>query len=165
MPLRKIVCLVCVASGGIFLGLGYAAVNPWMALGVALTVFSFWGFALWRLSTRWILLALLVSLAAAVLGLTAGAVPLDIFFGVSFALADWDLVLLDQSLAGQEPSPAGALLASKHIQSLGLSMGIGGLIYLGGRILHLPVSFGVFLLLAILILFGVDRLWRMLAPW
>jgi hypothetical protein len=163
MPLRKVVGVVCVALCAIFLGLSYTAVNPWIALCVFLIVFSFWSFALWRLSMRLILSALLVSLAMAVIGLIAGAVPMDIFFSVSFALTDWDLALLDQSLSGQEPSTGGDLLVSRHIQSLGLSLGIGSMVYLGGRIVQIPVPFGGILFFAILILFGVDRLWSMIA--
>jgi hypothetical protein len=81
----------------------------------------------------------------------------------TFALASWDQVLLDHTLTDRSSSAKTiALLENRHNQGLALALGLGLLIDVAGRMIHLQIPLGVMIILVILVLFSLDRIWRAL---
>jgi hypothetical protein len=106
-------------------------------------------------------LALLLTAGLSAAGLLSGAAPLLILAGAVLALAGWDVLLLCLTLQG-EPAGGISLYEKRHFASLALALGAGLLFALAGRMLHIHLSFFWMLLLAALLLFCLERLWRLL---
>ncbi len=94
--------------------------------------------------------------------LLAGAASLPVLISITQILAVWDLMLLDQAIAGTAPGKALAYLERKHYQSLGLAVGIGLLGVVAGQLVRFPIPYVGVVLLAILALIGLDRIWDLL---
>jgi hypothetical protein len=164
MSLRKILSLVGPMAWAACLAMGYAMVEQWIALVVIELVLPAWLLARIRPATMSPSIPLVVSVGIAAAGLFAGAAPVLMIFGATLALASWDLVLLDHSLAGCSNSSAAtlSLFEHRHLQSLTLALGLGLLVAVIGRTLHLQIPFGGMICLALLALFSLDRILRAL---
>jgi len=79
--------------------------------------------------------------------------------GSGFALATWDLSLLDGALRGSSSGEQTHQYENNHLQSLGLALGLGLLVVFFGRLLRLQIPFIVLLLSVALVIFGLDRVW------
>ena len=152
-----IVCTICLAAGH--------AVNGW---GIVVMAGASTGLA-WWLANKWPatllpLAALVISIAWAAAGLLAGASSLLMILSATFALASWDLVLFDHLLADKPISspPTITLFHNRHYRSLAFALGLGLLIVLAGRTIHVQISFVIIGLLVLLALFSIDRIWRAL---
>jgi hypothetical protein len=110
------------------------------------------------------LAAFVISMAWAAAGLLARAPAWLMILSAAFALASWDLVLFDHSLADNPISSTLtlALFQNSHYRGLALALGLGLLIGLIGRTIHAQISFGIIGLLVLLALFSIDRIWRAL---
>jgi|WetSurMetagenome_2_1015567.scaffolds.fasta_scaffold353921_1 hypothetical protein len=152
-----IVCTICLAAGH--------AVNGW---GIGVIAGASTGVA-WWLANKWPatllpVAAFVISIAWGAAGLLAGAPPLLMFPSATFALASWDLVLFDHSLADNPISSTSTivLFQNRHYRSLALALGLGLLIVLVGRTIHVQISFVSIGLLVLLALFSIDHIWRAL---
>jgi hypothetical protein len=105
------------------------------------------------------LVCLLASVSLAVAGTLIGAPSLWMIFGSTFALAAWDLLLLDSSLGNNSPGGQTRQYENKHLQSLMLALGLGLLAILPGRLLDVQIPFIVLMLFVIFMLFALDRVW------
>ncbi len=182
MSLRKILILICSATVAVSLALGYVSVGWWQALGAALVTSLAWLLAYRRTPLCPPSAALAASIGCAALGvvgatnvalgrtegspvgLLTGATPFLMLLSATFALASWDLVLLDQALAGSSGSSAQAvtLLEKRHYSNLALALGLGLVITVAGRMIHLQIPFVGMIVLMILALLGLDRVLRTL---
>ena len=152
-----IVCTICLAAGH--------AVNGW---GIVVMAGASTGLAWWlahkRPATSLPLAAFVISIAWGAAGLLASAPSWLMILSAAFALASWDLVLFDHSLADNPISsaPTIALFQNRHYRSLALALGLGLLIVLVGRTIHMQISFVIIGLLVLFALFSIDRIWRVL---
>jgi len=161
MPFRKILRLVCSIAATLCLSVGYMALGDWLALLVWLTL-AVWLLA-WRKSSRGLsIFALLLDVSLSAGGLVSGARPELMLISAALALASWDLSLWNMALAGNDRPDSQSSLAYSHITSLALAVGLGLLAALAGRLLRFQLPFVVMVLLVLLVLFGIDRLWRAL---
>ena len=164
MILRRTISLVCPIMCTVCLAAGYAT-NGW---GIVVMAGASTGLA-WWLANKWPatllpLAALVISIAWAAAGLLASASSFLMILSATFALASWDLVLFDHILADNPISstPTIALFQNRHYRSLALALGLGLLIVLAGRTIHVQISFVIIGLLVLLALFSIDRIWRAL---
>jgi len=79
---------------------------------------------------------------------------------LGFALAAWDLLLLDGVLGANSSAEQVRRYENNHLQSLGLALGAGLLLAFLGGWLHLQIPFVVMMLFIALVLIGLDRVWR-----
>ncbi len=164
MLLRRTISLACPILCAICLAAGYA-VNGW---GIAVMAGVSAGLA-WGLANKWPatvlpLAAFVVSMAWAAARLLASTPSLLMILSAAFALASWDLVLFDHSLADNPISSPStiALFQNRHYRSLALALGLGLLIVLVGRTIQVQISFVIIGLFVLLALFSIDRIWRAL---
>jgi hypothetical protein len=163
MPLRKTLSLVCPLACAACLVVGYALVGQWIAPTAILLTFLLWLFSC-RWPSTWLpSTALVISVGLAAAGLMAGASPLLMILGATFALASWDQVLLDHTLTDRSSSAKTIVLfENRHNQGLALALGLGLLIDVTGRMIRFQLPLGVMIILVILVLFSLDRIWRTL---
>ena len=138
-------CVLCLAAGD-------ARVGQWILLALA-------GLA-WLvgvLAAGWsgVVFIGLVGLAAA--GVCAGAAPLLMILGATFALAGWDLAHWESFVAAGLPPEALARFEWRHYAYLTLALGLGTLAAIFGREISFQLPFGVLVVLAMLLFLGVDR--------
>jgi hypothetical protein len=163
MPIRKVIRLACPLLSVLCLGAGFAATPAWMAALVTVFALLAWLCALqWPFGfpAEW---ALILSVILAGAGLLSGAAPVWMLFAATLALAGWDILLWDRSLAKAAPAAGLTLLERKHYQSLAAAVGVGLLVLLSGRWLRFQLSFGWMVLLALLALFSLERIRKALA--
>jgi high-affinity Fe2+/Pb2+ permease len=79
--------------------------------------------------------------------------------GSGFALAVWDLILLDGALGTSSSGEQTRRYENKHLQSLALALGAGLLLAFLGGVLNLQIPFVAMMLLVALVIFGFDRIW------
>jgi hypothetical protein len=164
MSWRKILNLVCPIVYAVCLAVAYAQVRQWTSLAIVLLTFLAWLLARKRPSIELSSTVLLISVGLAAAGLFAGASPFLMMLSATFALASWDLVLLDHTLTDNANSSAKtiALFENRHYQNLALALGLSLLIAVAGQLIRLQIPLGGMILLVILALFGLDRVWRAL---
>jgi hypothetical protein len=80
--------------------------------------------------------------------------------GSGFALAVWDLILLDGALGTNSSGEQIRRYENRHLQSLALALGAGLLVAFLGGLLHLQIPFVAMMLFVALVIFGFDRVWR-----
>jgi hypothetical protein len=164
MLLPRTIRLACPFLCTLCLVAGYAAYG-WgiVALAGASTGLAWW-LAHKRSATLLPLTAFIISIAWSAAGLLASAPVLLMILSTIFALASWDLVLFEHSLADKPISSAAtrALFQNRHYRSLALALGLGLLIILVGRTIQVQISFIIIGLLVLLALFSLDCMWRAL---
>jgi len=138
-------CVLCLAAGD-------ALVGQWILLALA-------GLA-WLvgvLAAGWfgVVFLALVGLAAA--GVCAGAWPTLMILSATFALAGWDLAHWESFVAAGLPVETRARFEWRHYAFLTLALGLGTLAAIFGREVSFQLPFGVLVVLAVLLLLGVDR--------
>ena len=165
MSWRKILSLVCPIAYAVCLAVAYAQAGQWTSLAIVLLTFPAWLLARKQPSIELSSTVLLISVGLAAAGLFAGASPFLMMLSATFALASWDLVLLDHTLTDNANSSAKtiALFENRHYQNLALALGLSLLIAVAGQLIRLQIPLGGMILLVILALFGLDRVWRALA--
>ncbi len=164
MLLRRTISLVCAILCTLCLAAGHA-VNGW---GIVVIAGVSTGLA-WGLASKWPttvlpLVAFAISIAWDAVGLLVSAPALPMILSATFALASWDLVLFDHSLAGNPISSTStiALFQNRHYRGRALALGLGLLIVLVGRTIQVQISFVIIGLFVLLALFSIDRIWRAL---
>jgi hypothetical protein len=157
MALRKSLKLICPAACAFCLAVGYALAGKWVALVLVGLVWIAWLF-----SDNWpptLLLAASVALAAG--GVWAGASPFLMIGAATLALVSWDVMNWEAFLTGELTGEVEARLERTHFAVLGLTVGPSLLLVLVGRLIQVPIPFGVLVFLVLLTFFGVDRLWHL----
>ena len=80
-------------------------------------------------------------------------------YGSGFALAVWDLLLLDCALGKNPAEEKTHRYEQNHIQSLATATVSGLVLVFAGRFLHLETPFILMLVFIALLLFGLVRVW------
>ena len=169
MLLQRIIRLACPLICTLCLMAGYAA-HGWGIITLAglSTGLAWWAAQKWA-AQKWPatplpLTALVISIAWGAAGLLTGAAALLMILSTTFALASWDLVLFDHSLADNPISSTATrtLFQNRHYRSLAFALGLGLLIVLVGRTIQVQISFVIIGLLVLFALFSIDRIWRAL---
>jgi hypothetical protein len=162
LPLRRLLLLACLLAALACLAGGWLAAGYWPAACAILPPLIGLGFAARRpagpLASA--CLAALVCLAAG--GVLMRAPALQMIAGATAALAAWSLANLDLALTGVPPSPSAARLERVHLLTLALALGLGLLLAAAGTLLPLRLPVALLIALALLDLFGLDRLFRTL---
>jgi hypothetical protein len=144
----------CLTVGVFFLAAGYAFAGRWWLIVPAGLVWLAGVAAGWSS----IVFVSLVCLAAA--GVCAGAWPPPMIIGATMALAGWDLASWEDFAADGLPAGAATRLGRRHSAGLALALGSGLLAALLGRMVSFDLPFGVAAALAVLLMMGMDQLWR-----
>jgi hypothetical protein len=159
MALRKTLFVVCLVVSTLCLTGGYGSAGQWIGAVIAITSGLAWLPAR-KYPVSWLPhLCLITSVGLAVTGQLTGAPSLLMICGAGFALAAWDLILLDGALGTYSAGEQSRRYEIKHIQSLALALGAGLLAAFLGGVLTLRIPFVAMLLFVALVVFGFDRLW------
>jgi hypothetical protein len=159
MILRKLLFLVCLIVSVLCLAGGYAFAGHWPGVGLAVLAGPGWLLAR-KYPAAWLqVICLLASVSLAGAGMLTGSPAVLMMCGSAFALAAWDLLLLDGVL-GKDPFGVQVRqYENSHLQTLALALGSGLLAALLGHSLSLQTPFYVLAVLVILMLFGLNRIW------
>ena len=162
MPLRKILFAVCLLASVLCLAIGFGITGQWAGAMVAILMGPAWLLAR-KYPASWLPpICLLASVCLAAAGNLIGASPVWMIFGLGFALAVWDLLLLIDALGVIPAREQTRQYENKHLRSLALALGFGLLAPILGRQLNLQLPFIVLMLLIALAIFGLDRVWASL---
>ena len=160
MTLRKTSFFACLALSMFCLAAGYAASGKWVGGALAVATGLAWLPARKYPASELPVLCLLSSVCLGAVGLlTTGSAPALMLSGTGFALATWDLLLLDDALKGSSSGGQTRRYENKHLQSLALALGIGLVAALGGHLLNFEIPFAVMMLCVLLLLLGLERGW------
>lgn len=163
MLLRKILKLVFPLACTACLAAGYAAAGKWIALPGVLLVLAAWLLAALGRSGSFSWVALMLSVGLAVGGLFASVPFLLMVLAATFALAGWDIVFFNNTLAPDLPAGSIRRLEERHYRSLIAALGLGLLAAAAGPAIRLQIPFGWMILLAILALLSLEGIWRRLS--
>jgi hypothetical protein len=160
MAFRKIFFFVCLVVSVLCLTAGYGFAGQWIGAAIAITS----GFA-WlparKYAVSWLPhLCLIMAVGLAVTGQLTGSPPLLMICGSGFALAAWDLILLEGILGTSSSGMQVRRYENKHLQSLGLALAAGLLTASLGGWLRLQIPFVAMMLFVALVLLGLNRVWR-----
>jgi hypothetical protein len=159
MTPRKTFFAVCLIVSVICLATGYGFVGQWIGVVIAIAMGPAWLFAQKYPTSGLPFICLFASVCLAVTGKLTGSSSLLMICGSGFALAIWDLLLLDDALRNSSCGEQTRQYENKHLQSLVLALGSGLLAALFGRFLHLQIPFIILMFFIALVIFGLDRVW------
>jgi hypothetical protein len=162
MRLAFIARKVCLLASGICLAAAYMLVGYWGILLAILAMTVFWTVAR-KWSRFWLASSLLsVYMLLAMIGVVLKAPVLLVITGCVFALACWDLTDFAESLVGDAPLSARALMEKRRLQVLAITVGISLFLATLSIWFHLHLPFGVIVVLVLLVtgfmLYGVYHL-------
>lgn len=159
MALRKTFFVVCLVVSMLCLTAGYGFAGQWIGAVIALTSGLAWLPAR-KYPASWLPhICLFASVGLAVTGQLTGTPPLLMIFGSGFALAVWDLILLEGALGTNTSGEQTRRYENKHLQSLALALGAGLLAAILGGLLNFQIPFVAMMLFVALVIFGFDRIW------
>lgn len=156
MTRQRLLKLGTLTAGVICLMAGYGLAGRWGLLAAAGLV---WLMGI--LTDGWSTVVFVVLVGLAMGGISIGVWPLPMIFGATLALASWDLANWENFVAGGLPDETTAWLERRHHIYLALALGSGLLISIIGQMITFQIPFGVLVLLIVLVLFGVDQIWRL----
>lgn len=159
MDPRKTFFVVCLVVSMLCLTAGYGFAGRWIGAVIAITSGLAWLPARKYPVSGLPHLCLITSVGLAVTGQLTGTPPLLMICGSGFALAVWDLILLDGALGTSSSGEQTRRYENKHLQSLALALGAGLLVAFLGGVLNLQIPFVAMMLFVALVIFGFDRIW------
>ncbi|HLO29124.1 MAG TPA: hypothetical protein VK249_08320 [Anaerolineales bacterium] len=160
MDIRKTSFVVCLVVSMLCLAAGYGFAGQWIGTVIAITLGLAWLPARKYPVSGLPHICLIASVGLAVIGQLTGTLPLLMIIGSAFALAVWDLILLDAVLGANSSGEQIRRYENKHLQSLALVLGAGLLAACLGGLLNLQIHFVAMMLFVALVIFGFDRVWR-----
>jgi hypothetical protein len=160
MALRKTFFVACLVVSILCLTAGFGFGGQWIGAGIAIASGLAWLPARKYPASGLPHLCLIASVSVAVTGQLTGTPPLLMISGSGFALAVWDLILLDGALGPNSSGEQTRRYENKHLQSLTLALSAGLLVAFLGGLLHLQIPFIGMLLFVALVIVGFDRVWR-----
>lgn len=162
--MRRVLSRACPIACVACLAIGFAAAGQWAGLAAAAAAGAAWWLAWQAPEGRLPATALVVSTGAAAAGLLSGAAPLPLLLAAALAVAGWDLVLLENSLAGS--TGAVVVFERRHYAGLALALGFGLLLAAAGRLVRIDLPLGALAVLAIAAFAGLERAAdRLMARW
>lgn len=157
--LRKTFFAVCLIISALCFAAGYGLSGQWVGVVISISTGPAWLFARKYPTSVFPIICLSGFTCLAVMGILSGCPPLLMICGSGFALATWDILLLDGALKNNSSGEQSRQYEIKHLQSLGLALGSGLSTVFLGRLLRLQIPFVVLLLFVALVILGLDRVW------
>lgn len=158
MRTRKALFIFCWISSTFCLAGGYALLNQWLGMGLVVLIGLGWLVG-WKYRAGYLANFCMISaVCLACAGLLWGAAYGLMIAGASFALAVWDVLLLMISIWSLPANPGLGAYEKKHLQSLGLAIGIGLAASLSLHWVNFRLPFIVMLLLVVLAGYGIERI-------
>ncbi len=155
---RKLFFYACVllATACLTTGLWLAG---WWGLGLpALLLSAGWVWSL-RTSVDWPATAtLMLTVVLAAAGLLVGAAPYAMLAAAAAALAAWDGAHVNRRLQ-HSPEQAARVFGRRHFETLAAVLAAAVLLTGVGRQVQIETPFLIVLALALLVLWGIDRIW------
>jgi hypothetical protein len=156
MTLQRFLKWGTLTVGVVCLALGCGLVGQWGLLA-AVGLAGLAGILL----AGWSAVAFVVLVGLAAVGICEGAWPILMILGATLALASWDLSNWEGFVADGLPDETAAWIEWRRYTYLALALGSGLLVTIVGRLVSFQLPFGVLMLLAALVLLGVDQTWRL----
>lgn len=162
MSPRKTLFLISLLFSTLCLAAGYGIARHWLGMSVAILLGPTWWLARKHPGSGLPWICLSISVGLAVIGRLTGSPSLWMILGSTTALAAWDLLFLDSALGNTAPGLATRQYEGQHLRALLLALGSALLAILAGRFVTIQLPFIVLLLSLALLLFSLDRIWRIL---
>lgn len=157
MTLQSILKWGCLTVGAACLAAGHAMIGQWGLLAMACLAWL-----AGMLVARWSAGVFVVLVGLAATGICAGAWPTLMILGATLALASWDLANWEGFVADGLPAETVAQFEWRHYAYLTLALGSGLLAAIIGQSVSFHLPFGILVALAILVLLGMNQIWRVL---
>jgi DMSO reductase anchor subunit len=150
---------ICLAISTLSMAVGYGLAGQQIGAGVSLLIALGWlaGFKYRASYLVYFCMFGVVCLATA--GLIIGITYWLMIAGLSFALAAWDIVLLRISFFQNQSNSNTRAFENKHLQSLGIAIGIGLACSIPFHLVTFQLPFIVMLGLIVLAGLGIERVW------
>jgi hypothetical protein len=159
--MKHILFTICLAVSVFSLAVGYGLAGGWIGLGLAILSGLIWLLARKYSAAAWLpYVGLFGSVGLAAAGVTGGASPWLMIGAACGALATWDLLLWEHARQGSAPGEETGGYEQKHLQALALALGSGLGVALLGSLLHLQIPFAVVVVVAAMVMVGLERVWR-----
>jgi hypothetical protein len=154
---------VCRFAAAFCLAAGFGLDSRW-EIGLVFLAAALLGYLFKKQMGDWFPSVLFVLyLAAASLGLLIGLAPVWMIIGVTAALASWDLAMFCPRLESGSRPDLVINLERRHVEYLGVSMGLGLLMALTGLFLRLQLSFGLMALIVLLVLGSLYQFFQLVS--
>src|SRR5512137_458259 len=125
MNLRRILFAVSLTISALCLAVGFGSVGQWIGALLAFLSGPAWLLARKFPKSGLPLICLLFSVCLAVIGNLDGCPPVFMICSSGFALATWDLLLLDNEMGSKPPEEQARRFENRHLQTLALALGAG----------------------------------------
>ena len=164
MPVRRTLSLAGAGLAVVCLVAGFAANSAGLALAAGISTGLMWLLGYKRPASWPPSVALVIAVIWGAAGVLSDAQPGLMILSTMLALAGWDLMLLDQALSGSINSADQTirLFEQQHYQSLGLALGLGGLIILAGQLIQIEIPLGGMIVLVVIAVVSLERIWHAL---
>jgi hypothetical protein len=156
---RNVFLAICMIASTLCLAIGYIVAGQWIWSLITIITGIIWLPARKNLNTWLPFICLFANVCLAVIGILAGSPSVLMFCGSGLALATWDLLFLGETVKNSSLEEQTRRYENKHLQSLGLALGLGLLLTFLGRLLVLQVPFVVLLPSIALFALGLDQIW------
>jgi hypothetical protein len=156
MTLQRLLKWGTLTAGAICLTTGYGLIGRW---GLLAAVGLVWLAGM--MAAGWSVVVFVVLVGLAAVGIYEGAWPILMILGATLALASWDLANREDFVADGLPTEITARIEWRHHTYLALALGSGLLVSIIGQMVSFQLPFGILMLLAALVLLGVDQTWRL----
>jgi hypothetical protein len=157
MTLPKLLFSVCLIISVLCLAGGYGIAGRWIGVVTAIITSPTWLVARKHPATWLPFFCLIGSVSLAAIGLLKGSPVVLMICSSGFALAAWDLLLLNKVLRSNSSGEQNHLYEKKHVQSLALALGSGLVLAMLGRLVDLRISFSLMVFFIALVLYGLER--------
>ena len=141
MTVHSIPSKIAVAIATLSLFVGYLLAGYWWILPVQLVVIFCWGFTKNNEKFNPASALLFVYILLAAIGISLNLSAVLMILACSTALASWDLIHFERSIAGDRVHKENASLANHHIRSLALAISVGMLLALIAFLINLQLPF------------------------
>jgi hypothetical protein len=150
MKFRSMILNSCLIVSTGCLGAGYIFAGYWQILPALLVILLFGIMAKKQLRFWSTSSFLLVYIILAAIGVVADLPVGLMILACTFALASWDLIQFEQSIAGNSMLQTRTLLEKHHLRSLALAASAGLLLAFLSLYVHLQLTFGVIVSLVLI---------------
>lgn len=152
--------MICILVATLPLAAGYFQVNLPPVTIVCLLAGFIWLISLWQRVDWAASVGLLVVACAAMLGVWLGLSPLLLAISLLSGLLAWDLSDFSNRLRRAACADDLSLLVKRHLLRLGGLGGLSLILMIVALFVHVRISFGWLLLIAIVLIFGLLQLAR-----
>jgi len=159
MQRRGLLFIICGLTATMIFCAGYVLAGLWLGAAFSLLLGLAW-IAAWKQAQSNLPSLCLIAYACLGGGGILSGVPTALMiFGLTAALAAWDLLLLSAALGNEKLDGSSHLYENDHNRALVIALGGGLAVALLGSYLSLQIPFIFMLAMGAVVVYGLERIW------